>query len=368
MPGQRIELAINGRFMHQAVTGVQRVARELTREIDHLISTSHREFSVRLICRTGTDVSDLELKNIRIDYVEGVRNSMWEQMALPGAVGDATLLCLGNTAPVSMLLRRRPVAIVIHDVSYRKFPSAYRLSYRMVHGVMLPLMLKRGNPIFTVSNAERAVLADIEPGAAERIVVAQNGSWRRERMNSQDLPPIAERRYALFVGSLSQRKNVAGLVEVAIRLAREQGLAFKFVGAVGTILVPTPINIPQDVRDKIEFLGPIEDLDRLEDLYRHARCLVFPSFYESSPLPPMEAMHFGCPVVASSIPSMIERCGDAAEFCDPGDIESIVTAVRRVTEDDVHAADLAARGLAWERNFSWRKQATTILDSLRKAR
>jgi len=366
MSGQQIELAINGRFMHQSVTGVQRVARELTREIDHLVSTTHRQFRVRLICRSGTDVGDLNLRSIDVQYVPGPRNSFWEQIFLPFAVGKATLLCLGNTAPFALMGRRRSVALVIHDVSYRTFRNAYRLSYRIAHRLMLPIMLRWANPIFTVSNAERRVLTDIMPGAAERIHVAQNGNWRQQAPEPVALPSPDDREYALYVGSFSQRKNFSGVLAVAIRLAREDGLAFTFVGATGRILTPTPVEIPADVRDKIRFLGAVEDLDQLGAIYRKARCLVFPSFYESSPLPPIEAMHFGCPVVASSIPAMIERCGDAAEYCDPGSVDSIVAAVRRITRDQNRAAELAARGLSWQAQFSWRRQAAAMLDEVER--
>ena len=81
-------------------------------------------------------------------------------------------------------------------------------------------------------------------------------------------------------------------------------------------------------------------------------------------MPPLEAMHFGCPVVASDIPSMRERCGDAAAYCDPYDIESISTAVAAVIDDPVYAQMLACRGLVQAVRYSWQQQARTILDAI----
>ena len=46
----RIPLTINGRFLAQPTTGVQRVARELSREIDALVASGEAEFDVRLVC------------------------------------------------------------------------------------------------------------------------------------------------------------------------------------------------------------------------------------------------------------------------------------------------------------------------------
>ena len=107
------------------------------------------------------------------------------------------------------------------------------------------------------------------------------------------------------------------MLAVGIAMARERGIPLVLVGSSGAFLSPLPVSIPDDVKHLIRLEGQVEDLGRLGDLYRNARCLLFPSFYEASPLPPLEAMHFACPVVASDIPSMRERCGDAAAYCDP---------------------------------------------------
>jgi glycosyltransferase involved in cell wall biosynthesis len=61
-------------------------------------------------------------------------------------------------------------------------------------------------------------------------------------------------------------------------------------------------------------------------LYAHARALVFPSLYEGFGIPPLEAMQFGTPVVASTIAPVREVCADAALYCDPEDEAAIGTA------------------------------------------
>jgi glycosyltransferase involved in cell wall biosynthesis len=72
-------------------------------------------------------------------------------------------------------------------------------------------------------------------------------------------------------------------------------------------------------------------------------------------------MRFGCPVVAADIPSLRERCGDAAVYCDPGDRSSIVGQVRTVLESADRWDELQRRGLAWAGTFTWASQVRTIL-------
>lgn len=363
MAGDAQELAINGRFLTQPTTGVQRVARELTREIDHLVASGHRNLRLRLLCEAGARPDDLDLRVTRVETVPGGQGHWWEQVALPRAVRDARLLCFGNTAPIASLLGPRPVGVIIHDLSYRLYPEAYSRRYRLGHSLMLPLLLRRADPVITVSETERQALLGVAAGARDRIVVAQNGGWREDETPASpvEAPPAG---YLLYVGSFSRRKNFDTVLRTAIQLAREDGLHSVIVGSCGPILTPAETEVPPDVRDRVSFVGQVEDLAQLAALYASARCLLLPSFYEASPLPPIEAMRFGCPVVASDIPAMRERCADAVEYCDPAQFASIIAAVRRVTRDPNHAALLVERGYRQVERFSWRRQAQIVLDAL----
>ena len=368
------EIVINGRFLMQPVTGVQRVARELTRALDRLVAEEHPGVRVRLVCEPEAQLDDLALVATTVERAPGrwggrigghVRGHAWEQLVLPRRVRGGHLLCLGNTAPLAALHARHGVTVMIHDLSYRQFPRAYRLHYRMGHHIMLPSLLRRAQTILTVSEREKAMLAALRPEARGRIRVAQNGGWGGgpgER--HADVPALVEQPvpgYLLYVGSLSRRKNIHGVLAVAVRLAREEGLATLIVGGGSDILAPITGEVPADVAHLVRFIGPVTELDALGRLYRDAGCLLFPSFYEASPLPPVEAMHFGCPVVVSAIPAMTERCGTAAVYCDPHDVDDMARAVRRAL---AAPAALATRGRLHAAHWTWRDQATRVLEAV----
>lgn len=361
----RRTFVINGRFLTQPTTGVQRVARELIKAMDRLIGERDFPAAITLMCEEHADVSNLPLANIPVQRVSGARGHRWEQLMLPRAVGDAELICLGNTAPLWSLALNRSVTVMIHDLSYRLYPKAYSRAYRTAHALMLPLILKRARCILTVSNSEKESLCALSPSLGPRILVAQNGGWSdgltvRNRLGT----PQFGRDYILYVGSLSQRKNLNGLVEVAIRMARQHHMPFLFVGSNSRILAGTQIELPEDVAPLIRLTGQLEDIELMAEIYRNAKCLLFPSFYEASPLPPLEAMQFGCPVVGSNIPSMRERCGDAIEYCDPASIDDIIAAVLRVITDPQHAHELSQRGFVRASLFSWHAQAEQVLTKL----
>lgn len=366
----RPEIVINGRFLMQPVTGVQRVARELTRALDRLVADEALPVALRLVCEPEAQLDDLDLCITTVERAAGgwsgrLGGHAWEQLVLPRRVRGGHLLCLGNTAPLAALHRRggtrQGVTVMIHDLSYRQHPAAYRLHYRLGHRFMLPSLLRRAQTILTVSEREKAMLAALRPEARSRIRVAQNGGWggtalQAERMERREYDPAPG--YILYVGSLSRRKNIHGVLAVAVRLAREEGRRTLIVGGGSDILAPIAGEVPPDVAHLVRFTGPVTELDALGRLYRDAGCLLFPSFYEASPLPPVEAMHFGCPVVVSAIPAMTERCGTAAVYCDPHDVEDMLAAVRRVLADP---ASLAARGRLHAAQWTWRDQAAHVM-------
>lgn len=362
-----VDIVINGRFLTQKTTGVQRVAREITRALDRLIAEELPHLSVRLICQPSADLGDLELAAITVQRVGGFSGQLWEQLSLPRAARGAKLLCLANSAPILSLLSAMPPAVVIHDLSYRHYPHAYRMGYRIAHSALMPALLRRADPLVTVSVAERDELLKLTDRGDDPIVVAQNGSWRSipaATNGSPSLGKLPDRGYLLYIGALSQRKNIMGVLSAAIQLAREDGTPFVFVGSSTSVHTSMAFEIPDDVSDRIVLLGHIEDAAVLAELYAGAAALVFPSFYEASPLPPLEAMHFGCPVVVSDIPAFRERCGDAAEYCDPFDVSSIVGAVRNVLYNQPARDALIRKGGERARSFTWERQARIVLDAV----
>ncbi|CAD5373974.1 Glycosyl transferase group 1 [Rubrivivax sp. A210] len=90
-------------------------------------------------------------------------------------------------------------------------------------------------------------------------------------------------------------------------------------------------------------------------LYAHCGAFVFPSLTEGFGLPPVEALHFGKPVVMSDRTCLPEIGGDAAHYWH--DFEP--RAMRRVTEAALAAAGpaQAAAAKARARRFSWDRAA-----------
>ena len=125
--------------------------------------------------------------------------------------------------------------------------------------------------------------------------------------------PRAEGDYALAVGTLEPRKNLA-------RIAAAVDGELRIVGARGWGNVEPPANVT--------WLGEVGD-EELAALYRGARCLVYASLYEGFGIPVAEALACGCPVVTSRDSPMAALAGEDAVLVDPLDTGSIRDGIAR---------------------------------------
>ncbi|MDO9106968.1 MAG: glycosyltransferase family 1 protein [Methylovulum sp.] len=351
------KLVINGRFLTQSMTGVQRYAHEFVHALDSLLE-DRPDLEVRLLSPRLCGNAPV-YRHIIHQSVGRLQGHLWEQLELPRFVNGAPLFCPGNTAPIASLLGAGRVVVTVHDLSYLYFPQAYSSAFRLLYNTLMPLILRRAAAVITVSNSERESILKHYPFAKERLTAIQNGGLPTGVV----APPVApaDEPYVLYVGSLSKRKNFPGMLEVACRLASKRGLRFVFVGGVPDGIADSVTRISHDIRDRIVFLGQVNDWEVLMKHYRSATCFFFPSFYEASPLPPIEAMACGCPVIAASISSLRERCGDAALYCDPASIESMANAVECLVDDPVLQHSLRAKGYQRAERYSWANCAKQTL-------
>lgn len=84
-----------------------------------------------------------------------------------------------------------------------------------------------------------------------------------------------------------------------------------------------------------EMLGYVDDHE-LQQLYHDAYCFIYPSLNEGFGYPPLEAMHYGVPVIASSFSSIPEVCGNAVLYTNPFSIEEIMNRILMMTDTNIH--------------------------------
>jgi glycosyltransferase involved in cell wall biosynthesis len=357
-----MELIVNGRFLTQQLTGVQRYAVSLLNALDKVLE-ERRDISVTVVSPVLAGGKPV-WRNIAHQQGGRFQGNRWEQLDLPLLSRGKLLFCPGNTSPSLSLLRRQAVVVTVHDLSYSYFPEAYSRSFRAWYNFIIPFAMRNAAAILTVSETERQSICKHFPAASARVHAVANGGWPGDLPAASTVNMDRPNGYVLYVGSLSKRKNFPAMLDAAVRLSRKRGFRFVFVGGTAVTLRASNSTLPADVRDKISFVGQIDDTATLATYYRDAACFMFPSLYESSGLPPIEAMAWGCPVIASDIPALRERCGDAALYCNPDDVTAIVSTVEAMMDSERLREQFRTKGFRRSQAISWMRCAHETLDIL----
>ena len=276
------------------------------------------------------------------------RDVVWYPALLPRAArraGADVLHCTIFRAPPRA---RVPTILTVHDLAVLRRPEVFPAWTRLYGRTLLRPTIRAVDRVFAVSEfskRETAELAGVDP---DRIDVVPNA-----------LEPVfgpegdaAEGEYALAVGTLEPRKNLARVIEATARA----GVELRLVGAPGW----------GDARAggaHVTWLGRIDDAE-LAAAYRGARVLVFPSLYEGFGIPALEAMACGTPVVTSAGSAMAEVTDGAAVLVDPLDVASIAAGI---DEADRRRDELVRLGLERARLYTWDRAVEAAVAGYRKA-
>lgn len=197
---------------------------------------------------------------------------------------------------------------------------------------------------FTARQVEQ--LLHVEPS---RIRVIHHGVRPVPRLPA----PGPKEQIVLSVGAIQRRKNIVRLVEAFEQLA--PGWKLVLAGSFGFDSEAARERVERSPRKQdIQVLGYVTD-SALEDLYRRASILAFPSLDEGFGMPILDAMARGVPVLTSNVSAMPEVAGDAALLIDPTDVRSIADGLQRMASESELRDTLARAGLARAGRFTWEK-------------
>lgn len=142
-----------------------------------------------------------------------------------------------------------------------------------------------------------------------------------------------ERYYLMVSGNRWEKNVLRGII------AFDRLFSAGYLG--DAIVMITGVNDHHSYKYKIKnlhrfrFVGYVDDAE-LEQLYHDAYAFVYPSFNEGFGYPPLEAMHYSVPVLASAHTSISEICEGAVLYFNPFSIEEIMARILCIESVSTH--------------------------------
>jgi glycosyltransferase involved in cell wall biosynthesis len=251
------------------------------------------------------------------------------------------------TSLATMEPGRSSLVVTVHDLLWRQLPDAYPAHGRRWHDQSLARAIRRAKR-FIVANEEVAGELSAEGAPIDSISVIPMGADHLPPPDHGAASRLLDRLgivgpFLLSVGTLEPRKNHERLF-LAYRQARTrlpEPWPLLMVGPSGWGRRAKP-------EEGVVFAGLVSP-GELAAFYATARLLAYVPLVEGFGLPPVEAMNFGMPVVASPLPST----GGAAFEVDPTSVESITEGIVTVATDDGLRAQLVERGILRAAELRW---------------
>jgi len=295
-----------------------------------------------------------------------INKTLWMQALLPLQLSRVAADVCHFTNSVASWWTPCPSVVTIHDTTLWMFSRYHPRRRLLAMRPFIPRGARHARAIIAVSAAtKRDVVRTLGVPESKVHVIYEAAAPHFRPLGRCAAVEAVRRKYGLpesfilYVGTIEPRKNLVRLFQAFDQLRRQgcRSAALALVGSRGWSDATILASVERlGLNGAVRVLGhaPTEDVVAL---YNLADVVALPSLYEGFGLPVIEAMACGTPVVTSPNGSLAEIAGDAAEFVDPTQVESIAAGLQSVLSDRDRWAALHQAGLQRAAEFSWEATA-----------
>jgi glycosyltransferase involved in cell wall biosynthesis len=306
------------------------------------------------------------LANLPKDIVSGIRipripktgtafhrSSLW---LAQGAIARFAPQIVHETyySPFTVAPKGTRTIVTVYDMIHERFPS--KLSNQ--HAEWKRIATQRAHHVICISENTRKDLLEFSDLPENKVSVVYLGF---DKLNPTLSETDKNKSYLLYVGQRSDYKNFEGFLRA---YASSSWLRnnFDVVCFGGGAFSNDEKKLFDDLKLPDNQLIQLNGSDdKLASLYSNAALFVYPSLYEGFGIPPLEAMSLGCPVACSNNSSIPEVVGDAGEYFDPKNTESMRIAMEHVLNSTTRRSELIDKGFLRCNQFSWERCAEESL-------
>lgn len=329
-----MKYCINGKFLTERITGMQRYAIEMTKELDKISNPGELTIVVPI---SAKDIP--QYKNIKVVKYGRLKGIPWEQLCLP-------IFLYKNKMTGIHMLANAPIiksgdVVVAHGVNNKVNPQFYKTlrdkMARLWHNIVYHFYFKHSHLIFTDTEFSKSEIMKTYHVKEEYLHIVPCAWQHMKNFTSDESifdrhPEINKGEYYFSMSSVNENKNFKWIAAVA-EMNKSDTFAIAGGKSLQQYFEVNGIKKPNN----LVFMGYVSD-GEAKALMTYCKAFLFPTFYEGFGMPPMEAMSCGAQAIVSDTPTMHEVYGDTVHYIDPNNpdvnlnklLEKIVTADSKV--------------------------------------
>ena len=268
---------------------------------------------------------------------------------------------LSNELPFNIHKSGVKSIVTIHDLIFKTLPKTYSAIDRTIYDVKFKASCHNADKIIAISESTKNDIVKFYGISPEKIdVIYQSCNpifYEPHTAEAIDLSSLnLPDEYLLTVGSIEPRKNVKLILESYSALAPQHQLPLVLVGGVKNKTYKAALDqviAKNGLADKIHWVTNLKDNRSLQQVYKNARALIYPSFFEGFGLPVVEGLLSKTPVITANISSLPEAGGPTTLYVDPNSSSDMANAITQLLSSSSLQADMITSGYEYAiDNFS----------------
>lgn len=246
-----------------------------------------------------------------------------------------------------------PFVLTVYDMIHETYPELEKES-TIVHDKKL--LIESATKVIAISKNTKDDILRFYPHISKdkiHVVYLSHSITKKEFGDQHRQKIIGKSQYILFVGNRGFYKNFNWFLPVVSDWLKENDVKLLCLGG-GSFNDEENNNISDlGLKDFVKQYT-FQD-DELYFFYNRALAFIFPSEYEGFGIPILEAMYSGCPVLLPKLTSFPEVAGEAGEYFDLSDNQSLVDFLDKLNSNQEYRDQLIGKGLKQADKFSWKK-------------
>ena len=268
-----------------------------------------------------------------------------------------------------------PQVDVIHDINFVHNPKQLPWLTSWYYNKYFVKFAKKATHIGTVSEFSKNDICTTYGIDSEKVTVCYNGSNEQYKPISEDEKKVIRdkyskgKKYFVFVGALSPRKNVDGLLRSFEIFKERYNIDFKLLIVGGTLHKTGEIEkVYSEMKHKADviFTGRLET-DELCKIVAASESLVYIPHFEGFGIPLLEAMYAETAILSGNTTSLPEVVGDAALICSPSDYEKVAENMNHIATNEELRNSLIEKGRLQRQKFSWQLTSERLWNCIENA-
>ncbi len=333
------KIFINGRFLTHKLTGINRFAFEICKELSEIVDLT-------IIVPRNSIVKDYSISDLNIVEYGMFHSHLWEQISLPLFLRGEKNYILISFSGLGPILIKSKIS-TIHDISYVIHPEWFSKQYALIYKIFTPVIIHSSKCLLTVSDFSKNEICRFYNVPKDSVEIVYNAISKQFR----DIGLNRVKNKVISVSSFDPRKNIKTILN-ASKLQGFNGFELSIIGSGNRVF--GKMNFSKDEFTHVNFLGHISDEELIKQ-YNQSEIFISSSLYEGFGIPPLEALACGCKLLLSDIPVYREIFEDSAIYFNPSDPYDLIRCLHQISKSNPYSCP--ERILS---KFSWQDSALKI--------